>query len=115
MPSIDVYQYISYKDQPAVQAFLQAHAARHSLYQQIAQRAGLNFANTNLTTYPDDDWFNRHYNVHVELNQLVQPDPTLNITDLTNYAWDSDDDFYQWMQSHTLMHRRIDEYFEIAG
>lgn len=115
MPSLDTYGDLSFDDDIGMQAFLQAHAARHSSYQQAAELAGLAFANTNLTEYPDADWFQRHYVTHVELGTLAVPDPTLNLQTLVDVNWDNADDFYTWMQMHTLIHQKIDQYFGNTG
>lgn len=115
MPSIDTFAQLSYEDDVGVQVFLQAHAARHSIYQQSAVKLGFPFANTNLTSYPDDDWFQRHYDVHGYLNSLTPPDPTVNIATLLDYDWSDADSFYNWMQMHTLLHQRIDHFFGMGG
>lgn len=115
MPSLDVYAQLDYDDAIGMQAFLQAHAARHSIYQQSATRVKDAFPNTNLTSYPDDDWFQRHYTVHVALYSLTPPDPTVDISVLTDYDWSDEDGFYTWMQMHTLIHQKIDRFFGING
>jgi hypothetical protein len=120
MPSLDPYGDLDFDDDIGMQAFLQAHAARHSSYQQAAMLQGLAFADTNLNDYPDDDWFQRHYVVHVQLNSLLAAnptiyDPTVNIATLVDYNWDNADDFFSWMQMHTRIHQRIDQFFGNTG
>jgi hypothetical protein len=111
MPTLDIYAQTSFKDKIGISQFLQAHQSRHSSYCQAAQRKGLSFADSDFTEYPDDDWFDRHYAIHIQLTTLVQPTPTLNIQTLADYTWDDEDDFYTWMQAHCLIHQQIDQYF----
>jgi len=113
VPALDLFADLQFDDKVGMLMFLQAHAARHSIYQQAAAYANDNFADTNLTTYPDDDWFNRHYSVHAQLAQLIVPTPTSSLSTLIDYDWSSADSFYTWMQTHNAIHDQIDQYFGI--
>jgi hypothetical protein len=113
MPSITIYQQLDFDDKIGIAAFLQAHAARHSMYQQASVVAGFPFANTNLTSYPDDDWFQRHFVVHNYLQQLINPNTPSGLSQLTDYDWSDQDNFSQWMPLHTVIHQQIDQVFGI--
>ncbi len=111
MPAIDVYQQLNYDDVHGIFSFLQAHNARHDLYQQVANYNKFSFSNSDFSEYPDDDWFQRHYTVHAYLAQLVIPNPGTDLTVLTDASWDDQNNFSTWMQMHTTIHQQIDQYF----
>jgi hypothetical protein len=113
MPSITIYQQMDFDDKIGIASFLQAHAARHSMYSQISTTKGLQFANTNLTPYPDDDWFQRHYVAHSYLQSLINSNTPSGLSELTDYDWSDQDNFSQWMQLHTVIHQQIDQYLGI--
>jgi hypothetical protein len=109
MPSITIYQQMDFDDKIGIASFLQAHAARHSMYSQISTTRGLQFANTNLTPYPDDDWFQRHYVAHNYLQSFINSNTPSGLSELTDYDWSDQDNFSQWMQLHTVIHQQIDQ------
>jgi len=111
MPTLDIYAQTSFKDRIGLLMFLQAHQSRHDSFVQAAALQNLNIPASDFSTYPDDDWFNRHYNVHIQLTTLVQPTANISIQNLYDYSWDNEDDFYTWMQTHTLVHQQLDQYF----
>jgi hypothetical protein len=117
MPSLDAYQGLQLEDEDGIYVWLLAHKFRHSAYAQSAalQGAGTPSYDFGAANYPDDDWFNRHAQAHLALQQFMVPDQTVSLTVLSQYTWDNDDDFQTWMQMHTLIHRRLDEGFGIFG
>jgi hypothetical protein len=115
MPSMDAFLGLQLEDENGIWSWLLAHKCRHSIYSQAAASHGVNAQTYDFgaSRIPDDDWFQRHMNAHVALQSFMPPDPTNSINALTLYAWDTDDDFQSWMQAHMLLHRLLDEAFEI--
>jgi len=113
MPSLSQYANIQLEDQDGLQAWLLAHRFRHQTYAYAASHAGVSTPPYDFQTYPDDDWFARHASAHLALISFMAPDSSIDLTILSNFTWDNDQDFYTWMQMHTLIHMRLDEGFGI--
>jgi hypothetical protein len=115
MPSLDAYQNVQLTDQDAIETWLCAHWFRHQSYSYAANLQGVAPPPYDFSAYPDDDWFSRHSSAHLVLQPFQSPDQSIDLTILSNYTWDNQDDFTTWMQMHTLIHRRLDEGFGIFG
>jgi len=115
MPSLDAYQGLQLEDEDGIDVWLLAHKFRHQTYAYAASLQGVSTPPYDFSDYPDDDWFARHANAHLALQAFQSPDQTINLTILSQYTWDNDDDFQTWMQMHTLVHQRLDEGFGIFG
>jgi hypothetical protein len=109
MPSLDAFGGIQLSDQDAIESWLCAHKFRHQTYAYAASQAGVFTPPYDFTIYPDDDWFNRHTSAHLALQPFMVPDQSVSLTVLTQYTWDSDENFSAWMQMHTLIHQRLDQ------
>jgi hypothetical protein len=117
MPSLDAYQGLQLDDEDSIWSWLLAHKSRHTAYAQAAALQGVNAQTYDFgdNSMPDDDWFSRHANAHVALQQFMVQDQTVSLNVLTQYTWDNQSDFDAWMQMHTLIHTRLDEGFLIFG
>ena len=113
MPSLSQYANTQLNDQDGIQAWLLAHRFRHQTYSYAASLQGVSTPPYDFATYPDDDWFARHASAHLSLQSFMVPDQTVDLTVLSNYTWDNDQDFSVFMQMHTLIHLRLDEGFGI--
>jgi len=111
MPAITIYQQTDFDDKDGIWSFLQAHASRHRLYNIATESMNLSFPRSDFNSYPDDDWFQRHYTAHATLAQLVIPNPGTDLSVLTDASWDNQNDFSIWMQMHTQIHQQIDQHF----
>jgi hypothetical protein len=113
MPSLDAYSNLQLDDEDGIDVWLLAHRARHQTYAYAASKAGVTIGPYNFDDYPDDNWYAQHTSAHLVLEQFSVPDQTIDMTILQNNTWDNQSDFDAWMQMHTLIHRRIDEYLGI--
>jgi hypothetical protein len=113
MPSLFLYANTQLNDKNSLDCFLLAHAFRHQSYAYAASLQGVSTGSYNFQTYPDDTWFQNHAMAHYNLQSFAAPDQTIDLNVLTQYTWDNEDDFYTWMQMHTLIHTRLDEGLEI--
>src|SRR5271163_3011262 len=106
MPSLDAYQNVQLQDADTMNGWLLAHRMRHIQYAQSAALAGTSAdAQAYLAAYPDDAWFLSHASVHQILQSFYMPTQSVDITVLTTYSWDNQQDFDTWMLAHTAMHR----------
>jgi hypothetical protein len=113
MPSLDIFTGIQKEDDEGIQSFLLAHKCRHQTYAYAASVTGVSTPPYDFSGEPDDDWFVRHASAHQALQPFMVPDQTVDLTVLTNYTWQDDQSFSTWMQMHTLIHQRLDEYFGV--
>ena len=113
MPSLAAYLGLQLDDQNGIDAWLMAHKFRHQTYAYAASRAGVSTPPYDFSGMPDDDWFQRHSNAHLALQSFMAPDQTVSLTLLTQYTWNTQENFKTWMQMHTLIHQRLDEGFLI--
>ena len=109
MPSLDAFLGLQLEDEDGIDSWLMAHQFRHQSYSYAASLKGIQVPLYDLSQYPDDTWFNNHSNAHYALQPLMVPDQTVSLIVLTQYVWDSDQDFQTWMQMHTLIHQRLDQ------
>ncbi len=114
MPSIDIFSDLAFDDKIGIAMFLQAHDARHKLYQQVATLQKLQFPSSDFSEYPDSDWFNNHYTAHIALARLSIPNASTDITVLTDYDWSDEEMFYTWMQTHQTVHQQLDQALGLA-
>jgi|SRR5882757_1407830 len=117
MPSLDAYQGLQLDDQDGIWVWLLAHKCRHAAYAQAAalQGVGAQTYDFGATSYPNDDWFQRHATAHLALQSFMIPDQSVSLTVLSQFTWDNEDDFQAWMQMHTLIHSKLDQSFGIFG
>lgn len=109
MPSIDIFSDLRFDDKIGLALFLQAHDSRHKMYQQIATLQSLQFPNYDFSEYPDSAWFADHYAAHIALARLSIPNPSTDITVLTDFDWSEEPMFYTWMQTHQSVHQQLDQ------
>jgi hypothetical protein len=113
MPSLDAYQGLKLDDEDGIDAFLMAHWFKHQGLAYAASLAGVSVGSYNFRDYPDDTWFANHGSSHQILYQFQVPDQTVDMTVLTNFSWDTQENFDVWMHGHTLIHRLLDQHFVI--
>lgn len=113
MPALDAYQATQLDDKNSMSSFLLAHRIRHQSYAYAASLQGISVGPYDFDDAPDDLWFNQHASSHQALQQFMPFDSTVDMTVLTNYSWDSQEDFATWMRMHTLIHQLLDQAFGI--
>lgn len=109
MPSLMSFGDLQFDDHEAIDAWLLAHAVRHSTYRKAASLLGIAIADGPFTSEPDDDWFGRHMSAHQALQILAAPDNSVDLTALSANTWASAQEFYDWHRMHNLIHLRLDE------
>jgi hypothetical protein len=114
MPSLDSFQNVQLKDEKTMECFLLAHRMRHIQYAQSAALQGVSAdAQAYLAGPVDNNWFLAHANAHQTLQVFYTPTQSVDITVLSLYTWDNQQDFDTWMFPHTGMHRLLDQAFGI--
>ena len=113
MPSLDAYQNIPFDDCDAIAVWLLAHRMRHGTYAKAASLLGFGLDRQRFGAYPDDVWFAQHASAHQGLLQFMPSDDTVSMTALTQFSWDTQNDFDAWMKNHTHIHQLLDQSFRI--
>lgn len=108
MSTISPYGTLSYGDKSALHQWQAAHEFRHLTYVKEMGRRG-NAVTTTLLSGPiDSNWWGRHASAHAALIRSLAGNP-LNSTVSLAAGWHNEQEFYGWMQRHTLLHRYTDE------
>jgi len=102
---------LEFGDEAGLLDWLQAHAARHTMYRKIAVNNGVNLPTTPvLESGPvDDDWLARHLFNHMTWARIFLPDNSIATVELATPTWKSKPEFYEWHQANNNAHTRIDQ------
>lgn len=105
---------LDFDDLSGLDDWIGAHDQRHQTYRLAASSTGVYLQAVPLATMPDSDWFGRHLLAHLALIQFSQPSAGSYVTISLDVAkWNTAPMFYDWHNTHNLIHQRLDQSFGI--
>lgn len=104
---------LDYEDLAGIDDWIGAHDQRHRTYRKAANLLGIFLQPEPLATMPDEDWFGRHLLTHLGLVRLASPSNAYATLALDVANWGSRELFYDWHNTHNLIHQRLDQAFGI--
>lgn len=104
---------LDFKDLGGLDPWIGAHDQRHRTYRKAASSLGIYLQSSPLATMPNSDWFGRHLLTHLALIQFTLPTSQYVTLSLDTAQWREERDFYDWHNTHNLIHQRLDQAFGI--
>lgn len=99
---------ITFGDRKGLQAWVDAHARRHSAERLALAKRGQVLPSRILTGSVDADWFHRHLAEHLTLARFPAFDFRGATSPLAIEGWVSPEVFQTWHQAHNRLHLRYD-------
>lgn len=106
---------VRWKDLRGLREWLGAHDLKHRALAQAVGRLGVALPAFLLADTMDDAWIQTHFDQHSLLNTVLIQNPNTSLDDLLSDPLSNQGTFYDWHQSHTLIHQQLDQALGIVS